>query len=83
MKGKDNAAADAFSSRPDLFAIGARHIDLHESFVQELKEAYTPLTNLFSHNWQGVKALCFTKKTISLCTASANFTCHWSCAGEW
>ena len=40
VKGKDNAAADAFSRRPDLFAIGARHVHLHESFVQELKDAY-------------------------------------------
>lgn len=39
VKGEDNGAADAFSRRPDLFAIQATHINLQEQFLIELKEA--------------------------------------------
>ena len=40
VKGEDNAAADAFSRRPDLFAMGATTISLADSFVQKIKSSY-------------------------------------------
>ena len=40
VKGADNAAADAFSRRPDLFAVTATAVSLQPKFLEELKEAY-------------------------------------------
>ena len=40
VKGEDNGAADAFSRRPDLFAINATEVTLQESFLTELKASY-------------------------------------------
>ena len=40
VKGADNAAADAFSRRPDLFAMGATTIGLPETFLQKVKSSY-------------------------------------------
>ena len=40
VKGQDNAAADAFSRRPDLFAVGATQITLEPSFLEDLAAAY-------------------------------------------
>ena len=41
VKGVDNAAADAFSRRPDLFAVGATRIDLADSVMQKIKSSYS------------------------------------------
>ena len=46
VKGCANAAADAFSRRPDLFAIGATQVGLQADFVDKLKAAYTTDTPL-------------------------------------
>ena len=40
VKGEDNAAADAFSRRPDLFAMGATAVGLADSFVEKIKSSY-------------------------------------------
>ena len=40
VKGEDNAAADAFSRRPDLFAVGATEITLQKSFLEDLTASY-------------------------------------------
>ena len=40
VKGADNAAADAFSRRPDLFNITATALTLEPAFLEELKASY-------------------------------------------